>query len=77
MSKDKKIYTLTDCQSGEKQEYMEGDDLIIFANELYWNDPEVEFTDVEKAITAIEGSDYEVNEIKPVKAKNNSFEMER
>ncbi|MEK5394108.1 hypothetical protein NSQ59_27790 [Margalitia sp. FSL K6-0131] len=77
-----KTYTIKDLQNDETHMQLSEDDVLYFANDIFWNDPDVEFTDIDKAIVAIENSDYEVTEVpevikeKPIRKKK-IFELER
>lgn len=71
-----KIYSIEDLQTGEKFNHQSEEDILYFANDIFWNDPNIEFTDVGGAISAIENSDYSVEET-PIKKKQNNCELER
>ena len=74
----KKFYTMTDLDSGEIFELMDEQDILHFADEIFWDEPETEFTDVKKAIAAIEVSDYEVSEVKNRQAEiSKEFKLDR
>ena len=58
------MYLVTDVQTNEVEE-MYLDELVMFANDLYWDDEDADFEDVpvDKVIQAIEGCDYLVEEV--------------